>query len=280
MTPLTCPERKNAVETDLVYARPESAELRLDLHVPEGADAAPVAVYLHGGGWLTGSRKDAPERLRALTEHGIAVAAIDYRTSDTAKLPAQLDDLAAAVDWLRRHGAAHGLATERIGVLGASAGAHLAALAALTSGGVQAMVGYFGYYDLTSRAAQAPPDPSLAPPAAVLDTVWPDWVPMPPTLTYLQALLIGVPEDEASDEDLRPASPVAHAAPGAPPMLLLHGTADAVVSPQQSRWLAEAVTDAGGTAELVLIDGANHEDPAFARSDVAATVARFLRAHL
>ncbi|MFJ9180619.1 alpha/beta hydrolase fold domain-containing protein [Streptomyces sp. NPDC102360] len=260
--------------------------LRLDLHVPVTPDAAriPVVLYLHGGGWLTGSRTDHTERLTRLASYGIAVASADYRLAHVAPYPAQLDDARAAIRWLRREATAHGLAADRIGVWGASAGAHLAALLALSEAqpadSVQALVGCFGAYDLTSRADSVRPDPDLPIPAEVAATSWPAHLPQPPSTRLRQALLAGVTEADLAEHHLRVLSPVTHAHPAAPPALFLHGTADAITSPQQSRWMAEALRAEGAEAHVRLVAGANHEDPAFDSHRVIADIADFFKAHL
>ncbi|WP_326596630.1 alpha/beta hydrolase [Streptomyces sp. NBC_01803] len=272
------------VAEDLPYATaPDGTRLALDLYVPPRAhhtDPAPAVLYLHGGGWLTGSRTDHRDRLTGLAEHGVAVASADYRFAHRAPFPAQLDDARAAVRWLRRQGAAHGLDPGRIGVWGASAGAHLAAHLALApeppATAVRAMVGYFGTYDLTPAAAHLRPDPGLPLPDELRDAVWPAGLPSPPSARLRQALLAGVPEPRLGYDDLAALSPITRVHPDAPPMLLLHGTGDAVTGAGQSLRLAEAVRAAGGDARTVLIDGANHEDPVFDTHATLAVVAEFL----
>ncbi|MDT0307530.1 alpha/beta hydrolase [Streptomyces sp. DSM 44917] len=269
---------------DLLYAAPGGTELRLDLHIPLTESPPPVVLYLHGGGWLTGSRADHPQRLTRLARHGVAVASADYRFAHRAPFPAQLDDARAALRRLRREGPAHGFDGGRAGVWGASAGAHLAAHLALTPGppgtAVRAMVGFFGTYDLTSAAAHLRPDPGLPLPAALRDTAWPAGLPDPPATRLRQALLAGVPEAELTEEHLAALSPLTRVHRDAPPMLLLHGTGDAVTAPGQSLRMAEAVRAAGGHAETVLLPGANHEDPAFDTDPALSAVAAFLAGRL
>src|SRR5688500_6739410 len=108
---------------DLTYASPDGEPLQLDLYVPRTPDPAPVCVYLHGGGWLRGTRADrAAERLLPVAAAGVAVAAVQYRLSGQAIFPAPLDDVRAAVRWLRAEGAGFGVDPARIGAWGASAG--------------------------------------------------------------------------------------------------------------------------------------------------------------
>src|SRR4051812_43219051 len=119
---------------DYEFARIGSVSLRLDLHRSAEADA-PVVLYVHGGGWRSGGRADeAATRLAPMSVHGITVASADYRLVPAAAFPDQLHDLKGAVRWLRAHGPGLGLPTDRLGVWGASAGADLGSLLALTPG--------------------------------------------------------------------------------------------------------------------------------------------------
>ena len=105
----------------------------MDLYVPRSAKPVPVVVWIFGGSWRFGS-KGFHVNVRDLTRHGIAVASIQYRLSDKAVYPAQLDDCRTAVQWLRDNSSRYGLDPQRIGVSGESAGGHLAALLGTTEG--------------------------------------------------------------------------------------------------------------------------------------------------
>ena len=83
------------------YASPGGVALRADLYLPEGSGApAPVIIWLHGGGWRSGSRELAPDLTRFFAERGFAMAAIDYRLSRVALFPAQIEDVRTAIRWL------------------------------------------------------------------------------------------------------------------------------------------------------------------------------------
>jgi acetyl esterase/lipase len=87
------------VKYDVVYARAGATPLLLDLYVPAHAPSPPVVVWVHGGAWRSGSKKNPP--LLPLASRGIAVASVDYRLSPVAKFPAQIHDLKAAIRFLR-----------------------------------------------------------------------------------------------------------------------------------------------------------------------------------
>ena len=131
--------------------------LSLDLRTPEAA-GAPLVLFLHGGGFLRGSRKvftpgisDARSFDR-IVGAGFAVASCEYRLSSEAHFPAQLDDVDAALAWLQTHGAEHGVDPSRIVLWGVSAGATLAALTGLRRGDVRGVVDWFGPSDLFAMA--------------------------------------------------------------------------------------------------------------------------------
>jgi acetyl esterase/lipase len=261
------------VHRGLVFAEPAGQPLQLDLYRPAGAGEVPVCVYLHGGGWARGSRTDrADGRLVPVARSGIAVASIDYRLTDSAIFPAQLEDARAAVRWLRARGAEHGLATGRIGAWGASAGGHLAALLGLCpddgdlgDSSVQGVVAWFPPTDLLTVGTDEPEGPR------------PPFLSGPPPSPSFEARLLGVATVTDDAGAARAASPLAHVRPDAPPFLVVHGDRDGLIPSVQSRRLVEALTGAGATANLMLLAGANHEDPAFDSPGSLGAVSGFLR---
>jgi acetyl esterase/lipase len=220
--------------------------LELDLYLPEGVGPWPVIVYVHGGGWQRGSRRDPPPLLDAdfydgIAAQGFAVAAIDYRLSGEARFPAPAQDVRAAVGWVRDHAADYRLDPGRVFLWGDSAGGHLALLAALTGAPVRAAVAWFPVTDLAGLPAD------LADAGGVPD-LGPD---------SREARLLGAAASSVPDL-ARQASPVAHASADAPPILLMHGTVDDLVPAAQSIRLAEALGRAGASVELELVPGATH----------------------
>jgi acetyl esterase/lipase len=220
--------------------------LELDLFLPVVDGPLPVVVYVHGGGWQRGTRREPPPLIDAdfydqIAAAGLAVAAVDYRLSGEARFPAALEDVRTAVSWVRDNAAAYGLDADRVSLWGDSAGGHLALLAALTGAAVRAVVAWFPVTDLLGMPSD------LAGAGAVPDR-GPD---------SREARLLGAPA--ASVPELaRQASPVAYAHAGAPPILLMHGTVDDLVPAAQSVRLAEALDQAGAVVELELVPGATH----------------------
>ncbi|MBC2879345.1 MULTISPECIES: alpha/beta hydrolase [Streptomyces] len=238
------------------YAVPDgNRPLVVDLWLPEDAgEPLPLIVFVHGGGWRTGQRDDLGPRFRSwrpgpfarLARAGFAVACPDYRLSGEAAYPAQRDDLADALTWLHTRAGELGLDTSRTVLWGESAGGHLAALTALTHSartGTATVTGCVTWYaptDLTALAADLPP--------GAYDAEDPG--------SY-EALMLGGPP-AGIPEIAHAASPVTHVTAQAPPFLILHGTADAVVPARQAVRLARALHDAGAGPDLRLLTGGNH----------------------
>ncbi len=131
-------------ELNIEYSSPNGHSLKLDLYKPsQGGGPFPVVMFIHGGGWKGGSKDRAKKLAKWLCEEGVAIAAIQYRLTDVAGWPAQIDDCYSAVRWLRRHAKQYGLMGERIGAWGTSAGGHLAVLLGTRE--------YPGHEDVSSR---------------------------------------------------------------------------------------------------------------------------------
>ncbi|MEV7420921.1 alpha/beta hydrolase [Streptomyces sp. NPDC089919] len=240
----------------------------LDVHVPAAEGPVAAVVWIHGGGWLEGDRRYPPPTVPVELLHGavlgagLALVSVDYRHSLEAPFPAQLHDVKAAVRYVRRFAAELGIDPDRIGVMGESAGGHLAALAGLagpdTAEGaalegavgvrgeastVRAVVAWYPATDLGALLAHPLPMPPLPD-----GTSYPD---------PFDALLGGTAEQRP--ELARAASPVTYAGPATPPpFLLVHGTADSLLPYGQSEILAEALRKAGGEVELQPVPDADH----------------------
>jgi acetyl esterase/lipase len=158
------------VRHDIQYAEVAGVPLKLDLHKP-AAQRGPVIVWIHGGAWPSGSKKDMP--LTALVADGFPVASLGYRLSTAARFPAQVQDIKAAIRFLRAESKNVQIDAKTIVIAGASAGGHLAALAGLSNGhkelegdlgthqaessAVQGVISFFGGSDLTTILNQSTP---------------------------------------------------------------------------------------------------------------------------
>lgn len=220
--------------------------LQLDVYVPIGAERPPVVVWIHGGAFWEGDRRGQPAfwgrpsaHFRAILEAGLAVATVDYRLSGEAVWPAQLDDVTAAVRFVRLNADALGVDRDRVGVAGDSAGGHLAGMVALTVPEVRAAALLYPVTDLRDfdHVAGLTPDEYRATP---------------------EGCLMGCLPDE-DPQRWHEASPINRVHAGAPPILLVHGEADVVVPARQSVRMAQAL-DAAGARDVVLdlVPGADH----------------------
>ena len=155
------------MHSGIAYANHDGVELQGDLYLPKNAKAVPALVAVHGGGWVQGARDAFQYWGPYLAAHGIAVFSISYRLATKTKtFPEAVQDVLAGVQFLRGKAGGFGIDPTRIGLLGASAGAHLAALAALsgkkflgaypgdpfasTDASVKALIGVYGIYDVTA----------------------------------------------------------------------------------------------------------------------------------
>jgi acetyl esterase/lipase len=240
---------------DLVYAEHDGTKLVGDLYLPQGRAKAPVLVAIHGGGWQVGSRAFYRYWGLFLARNGYAVFAIDYRLGKAGVYPAAVYDAKAAVQFIRAKAAEFDLDPERIGLIGDSAGAHLAALVALggdqytaayrddanaaTAANVKAVVGFYGVYDLL---AQWTHDLTARPHDMIVEKFL-GAAPMQNRRLYFEA------------------SPISYATVDHNHIhfLLIHGTDDDIVdAATQSGALLTALTQAGYFVRRIIIPGAGH----------------------
>ncbi len=240
--------------------------LLLDLYQPApGPGLRSAIVYLHGGGWAVGTRRRfgralaawSPSALDLVAQAGFVVATVDYRLSGEAQFPSQLHDVKAAIRWLRGNAARLGVDPTRVMVWGESAGGHLAVLAGLTgeqadlegtvgefvgeSSAVCGVIDWYGPMNLLSLSSQHLPDSDKRPDDA---NSW-------------ESTMVGAPLQQAPDL-ARAASPISYVHLGAPPIHIHHGTVDTFVPFAQSTEFVEALRAAGGSVELVTVEGADH----------------------
>lgn len=202
----------------------------------------PAIVWLHGGGWRMQDRKARPDFLRHFARHGFVMVSIDYRLTPETIFPGQLHDVRKALRWIRSHADEYGIDADRIGLWGSSAGGHLAALAGLhssdtllegedastVSAAVQAVAEGYGPANFQDQRDDSP-----------------------------EAALLGGPIRDNPDR-ARAASPVHQVGTGAPPFMILHGTADTLVPASHSIALHDALTAHGNESTLYLVDDFGH----------------------
>jgi acetyl esterase/lipase len=232
---------------DLTYSTPLGFRpLTLDLYRPSRmGDPLPLVVYVHGGGWQSGHTRHAgafenwPAVLAALAAKGYVVVSQEYRLSGEARFPAAIDDVRAAIRWLRARAGEYGIDRSRAVIWGGSAGGQLAALATMDcqraeqgaeSACVQGLIAWYGIFDFSLMGAT----PADAAPSRYLGCS---------------------PCDAAK---LAAASPATFIDSSDPPVLLIHGVQDRTVPIQQSREFVKSLRAKGVKVELVEIPGVDH----------------------
>jgi acetyl esterase/lipase len=266
---------------DVKYVPDGDEAQSLDIYFPESPaeKALPLLVWIHGGGWSGGS-KARPPYLSQL-RRGYVVASVEYRFSQKATFPAQIQDCQAALRWLRANAGKYSIDSERIGIGGASAGGHLAALVG-TAGGkhafpaigdnrdesdrVQAVCDIFGPTDFCTVIAQADED-------ANVKNIF-KWNNGDP---YSKLIGGKLGEDKEKCEAV---SPVRYVSKDNPPFLILHGDRDTMVPYAQSVELADLLNKAGVEVTLQRLPGAGHGGPAFGLPAVARLATAFFDKHL
>lgn len=254
---------------DIVYATVGGHALALDLHLPAGIAHPPLVVFVHGGAWSSGDKTQYPDFLLA---GGYAVASVEFRSSREARFPADVQDIKAAIRFLRAKAQEYGYGAERIAIAGSSSGGHLAALVGTTNG-VAELEGTEGEYLGESSAVQAIVSWSGA---SNLTTILSQSTPFGLQVREpaLKLLLGGLPDQVPALAKL--ASPVGHVGAGAPPALLVHGDQDRQMPVNQTLELEAAYRRAKLPVDLIVVAGAGHVDKAFFSGEPAQRALVFL----
>ncbi|PSN19212.1 esterase [filamentous cyanobacterium CCP5] len=228
------------VTTGIQFAAPLGGPLTLDIHQPPQPGLYPAIVLIYGGAWQRGNSQDNVRLARYLAGQGYVVWSISYRHAPKYQFPAQIQDVQAALAFIQTHGAAYESDSTRMALLGKSAGAHLAMLAAYQPGAppIRAVVNYYGPVNLLNGYWDLPvPDP--------LDV-----------RSVLRTFLGGAPERVG--DRYRVASPSSYIRPGLPPTLLIYGDKDRIVLSKFGQKLAANLEADGNGAALIKIPWADH----------------------
>jgi len=256
----------------------------MDIYLPDEGDGPfPAIFFMHGGGWSVGNKKDA-QILPFIggVRRGYAVIAVGYRLVPHIKYPENLFDVKAALRWVAENAETYLLDPERVALTGASAGAHLAMMAAFTQGqavfegaplsktcAVRAVVEQYGPTDFLRQTAHF--DASGYPRMRAPDDDTPDSVDN----------LLGVPLKTIPNL-ARFINPLDNVHPGIPPVLIQHGRYDPCIPYQQATELYEKILQVAGegAAELDLSDTYTHADPGYAEPASVERIFAFLDKHL
>ena len=254
---------------NLHYAEVDGKPLLLDLYLPEKPEGSPLVVWVHGGGWKSGSKQNC--FVKWLSNFGYTVASINYRLVDVAKWPAQLHDCKGAIRWLRANAKTYGYNPDCVIVAGASAGGHLVALLGTTgdndelegtvggngdqSSRVQAVVDYYGATDFPLRSKTQ------------------SWkVNKPGSVVYN---LLGGPANQLVDK-AKQASAKFHVTSDDAPLLVFHGVKDTTVLINQTDALEEAYKKHNLPVAVYRLKDAGHGGFVFFSAENAAHLCEFL----
>jgi acetyl esterase/lipase len=227
------------IKQDIVYAKRDGQELQLDIALPAGGEKMrPTIVCIHGGGWKEGKRQSYHGQLQEMSKRGFVVATIDYRLTGVAPWPAQIVDVRDALKWLVHHADDYGIDPQRIGLMGASVGGHLALMLGFQpqeSGNdlrVRAIVNFYGPTDFKDIKT------------------WDHarWA--------IEPLVDGKMEEKL--DALKEISPVEYIDRTDPAVLTLHGTKDDIVPFSQATLLHELLNKTQIPNHLFPMEGAGH----------------------
>lgn len=224
---------------DVEYARTQGSSLKLDAYLPNGTGSFPAAIIVHGGGYTGGDkRKNVAPLFDPLVKAGFTVFSISYRLAPKHRHPAPVEDIRSAIQYVRSHAKEYKVDSQRIVLIGESAGGSLASLVGAQNNPdaqVAAVISFYAAYDQEARTRQAG------------------------KLADSHKLYFGLTElNDQAYQTLREASALHYVKKGLPPFLLLHGTEDQVVAIEQSVMMCERLKNAGNRCDLITVKGAGH----------------------
>ena len=248
---------------DIVYSQVPTLEspnklLQMDLLVPQINKLMPAVIFVTGGGFISANRARMPQLRMKLAESGYVVASINYRTVPNATFPQPIEDVKTAIRYLKANAKKFNIDPKQIAVIGDSAGGYLTAFAAVTNGSTTFNVG--DNLDQSSEIVAAVDLYGIVDISAVSD------------FPQMFQSLNGIP--------LEKTNPINYITKNSAPMLLMHGTADNIVSPKQTDLLFQALRSAGVEAERYLIPNANHADDYWLQDEVLKLIIEFLNGHV
>lgn len=256
------------IQPDITYGVANNYTLKLDVWQRKDAKTAvPTLIYYHGGGWIFGDRTGATLLFLPYLEMGWNVINVEYRMANVSLAPAAVEDCRCALRWAVRNAKQYNIDTDRIVLTGHSAGGHLSLITGMLPEGtgldnncdgteklrVAAIVNWYGISDV-SDLVQGRNRKNYA-------VMWMGSQPDPLTVA-------------------KRVSPLTYVRAGLPPILSIHGDADAVVPYDQSTRLHQALSKAGVPNELVTIKGGGHGQFTDAElEDADQKIRAFLRSH-
>lgn len=240
-TPAAAVQDDVTVKRDVTYRTVDGEQLGLDVYQPakKGKDR-PAVVVVHGGGWTQGDKALFAQQSSQLAQRGFVAFSVNYRLAPAHPYPAAVEDVEAAVAWVRKHAKAYGVDPKRVGALGGSAGGHLVGMLATDGEGslesghrVAAVVSWSGPMDLVALGAAASTNAGSS----------------------IRAFLGCLPD--ACPDAYAAASPVTHVDKTDSPMLIVNSTNELVPKTQADAMKA-ALDEAGVANQEIILPGTAH----------------------
>ena len=245
---------------NITYLRAGGVDLKLDVYRPTGVtDSAPTLMYMHGGGWTSGTKESSLFAFLPFLEMGWAVVNVEYRLADAALAPAAVEDCRCALRWIYQNAKQYKFDLNNIVVTGASAGGHLA----LTTGLIPESAGLDRQCPGDRRRAWTTGDLTTQELKVAAVISWYGITDVE-DLTNRKAGSSGNFTEawlgSASDRSAiaKRVSPVTYVRRGLTPVMLIHGNADTVVPYDQATRMRKALDEAGVPNELITIEGGGH----------------------
>ena len=239
------------MQPDVVYGNANNTPLKLDIWYPrDNPNPTTTVVYIHGGGWIFGSKEGAVYQLLPYLERGWRVVNVEYRMAGNSLAPGSVEDTRCALRWIYRNAAQWKFDTSKIILTGHSAGGHLSLITGMLPDGtaldnrcyadakygdvpmkVAAIVNWYGISDVN------------------------DLIKGPNVKNYAVMWMGSLPNAE---EVVKNVSPLTYVRPGLPPIISIHGSKDSVVPYSHSVRLHEALKKTNNVEQLVTIEGGDH----------------------
>lgn len=261
------------------------SRLKMDILQPESSERVPAVVFVTGGGFIAAPKSNYIQQRLHLAEAGYLVASAEYRVVPDGTYKDAVQDVKAAIRYLRAHAAEFNIDPNRIAVMGESAGGYMAAMIGTTNGvkefdvgenldqssDVQAAIDIYGLSDLTKVGADFSREIQESHRSAGAS----------------EALFVnGIPpfgkggSIESNPESARAANPMTYISGKTASFLLMHGDKDHLVSPSQTQLLHDALTEKGVDSTRYVVEGADHADHYWNQPEVEQVIIAFLDAHL
>lgn len=264
--------------SDITYAQVDSwydhcrRDLKLDLIYPEDMSDKryPCIVWICGGGWMRMDKSAHLSYLSTLAHQGFVVCSVEYRTSNEGCYPMQIEDVKAAIRYLRAHADRYRIDKEHFGAMGESAGGFLTCMAALDHDKVHDVGEYLE--ESSSIQAACP----WYPPTNLSTFKYKD---AEESAASMESLLLGY-NIMRNIKEAYNSSPVSKVTKDAPPFLIIHGINDQTVPFEQSEELYDKLIENGCDADLIALEGADHADLQFFQDELWDRIIEFFKTKL